>query len=36
MGLGLARVKETERRDRLWLLGTLAMVLFTLLGMAGS
>jgi hypothetical protein len=36
MGLGLARVKEPERRDRLWLLGALAMVLLTLLGMAGE
>ena len=36
MGLGLARVKEPERRDRLWLLSALAMVLLTLLGMAGE
>ena len=36
MGLGLARVKECERRDRLWLLSALAMVLLTLLGMAGE
>jgi len=36
MGLGLVRVKEPERRDRLWLLGALAMVLLTLLGMAGE
>ena len=36
MGLGLARVKEPERRDRLWLLSALAVVLLTLLGMAGE
>jgi hypothetical protein len=36
MGLGLARVKDCERRDRLWLLSALAMVLLTLLGMAGE
>ena len=36
MGLGLARVKEPERRDRLWLLSALAMVLLTVLGIAGE
>jgi hypothetical protein len=36
MGMGSIRVSTPERRDRLWLLSALAIVLLTLLGAAGE
>ena len=36
MGLGTIRVKSPERRDRLWLINSFAVVLLTLLGAAGE
>src|SRR5664279_105492 len=36
MGMASIRVNSPERRDRLWLLNTLAVVLLTLLGAAGE
>jgi hypothetical protein len=36
MGMGAMRVNSPERRDRLWLLNALAVVLLTLLGAAGE
>jgi Transposase DDE domain len=36
MGMGSIRVSTPERRDRLWLLNALAIVLLTLLGAAGE
>ena len=36
MGMGSIRVSSTDRRDRLWLLNALAIVLLTLLGAAGE
>jgi hypothetical protein len=36
MGMGSIRVSTTARRDRLWLLNALAIVLLTLLGAAGE
>ena len=36
MGMGAIRVSTPERRDRLWLLSALAIVLLTLLGAAGE
>lgn len=36
MGMGDIRVSSPERRDRLWLLSALAIVLLTLLGAAGE
>jgi hypothetical protein len=36
MGMGLIHVSTTGRRDRLWLLNALAIVLLTLLGTAGE
>ena len=36
LGMSQARVGSTERRDRLWLIGALAMALLTLLGGAGE
>ena len=35
MGLGALHVKSPERRDRLWLINSFAVVLLTLLGAAG-
>jgi hypothetical protein len=34
MGMGLLRIKSTQRRDRLFLLNAFAIVLLTLLGAA--
>jgi len=36
MGMGSVHVRTPERRDRLWLLNTLAVALLTLLGAAGE
>ena len=36
MGLGTIRVKSPERRDRLWLINSFAVVLLTLLGATGE
>jgi hypothetical protein len=36
MGLGTIRVNSPERRDRLWLINSFAVVLLTLLGAAGE
>jgi hypothetical protein len=36
MGMGLIHVSTPGRRDRLWLLNALAIVLLTLLGAAGE
>ena len=36
MGMGSVRISSPERRDRLWLLSALAIVLLTLLGAAGE